>query len=787
MQGATSSGWLRTGVALSAPTNPNGVSTMSRRIIGRWRDYSSSELAPVLRPERIETIDTDEILLARPEIKGSWQWLDLKQRHMRVEANRHIRFGKPHVGEQRPKPAVGLDDSFKQIVMSLLRNVCRRPQQQAPFRKRSRQQPGPHLYDTGLRKRTQEWRWKTSRFLRRECVEAGRKIRELRTLQQQPGLFAIARPVHARAVPHQGEGDRREDIPAERRGGSDGLAISERAGRQQTPGRTVGRLRRQAGIDHAVKRHERLADDLCGKITASGIIGHLRSQGSSKKDFDAASVQRSEKRRATSRAVTPPYRELLLPEQRAHSAEADLADLSRAEDRTHAAKTDLADIGCRTEYGTHPTEAHFADVRGRAEHRAHAAETDFAGVRHVLNNAHLISFLVRYVGSIPAPTLRTTASPTELAKMAWQVAYCPPAFNSHAKVSMALARLQRRAAGMATLILVSAMTAATVSTIYWPQALLVQMRTDFGEPTLVALLPGAILLGYAAGVTALAVASHNLADRNGLAWHAVILVTGIVALTAAPTAMAAVLACMLMGAGCSLTQRLLIIATNTYRPERRAEVIGLLIASGLSGIVVARAWIGDIAQRIGWRHTLVVDAVLIAILIAALFTTKWPELTEPAARPISLPRLWSRYATLRHAALHQAVIFAAFNAGWAVLPILITTTPTTRAVVAGVGALTAIVAGQTARRLRPARLAAIAPLFIAIAAAMTAFVATRLAYVGAMVFIEIGTQLALVANQTRAQAIAPDVGSRGRMASLVTAVGFAGGALGAATANMFSR
>lgn len=352
---------------------------------------------------------------------------------------------------------------------------------------------------------------------------------------------------------------------------------------------------------------------------------------------------------------------------------------------------------------------------------------------------------------------------------------------------MTLAKLQRRTAEMATLALVSCMTMTTVSTIYWPQALLVQMRTELGEPTLIALLPGAILLGYAAGVTALAVASHNLAGRNGLAWHVAFLVTGIVALAAASTAMAAVLACMLVGAGYALTQRLLIIATNTYRPERRAEVIGLLIACGLSGIVVARAWIGDIAQRIGWRHTLVLDAMLIAMLIAALFTTKWPEPTVSVARPISIPGLWSRYATLRHAALHQAVIFAAFNASWAVLPMLTTTTPATRAVVAGIGALTAVVAGQTARRLRPARLAAIAPLFIAIAAAMTAFVATRLAYIGAMVFIEIGTQLALVANQIRAQAIAPDVGSRGRMASLVTAVGFAGGALGAAAASMFAQ
>lgn len=352
------------------------------------------------------------------------------------------------------------------------------------------------------------------------------------------------------------------------------------------------------------------------------------------------------------------------------------------------------------------------------------------------------------------------------------------------KVPMVSAELVRRASDRVTLALISLLTMATVSTIYWPQAMLAQIRADLGEPTVIALLPGASLLGYAGGVTALAVASQNLSSRGGLAVHLAVLVAGLAALAMAPTAMAAVVACMLMGAGCALTQRLLIIATNTHRPEQRAEIIGLVIASGLSGIVVARAWIGDVALLIGWRDTLVLDGLLVMAILAALSTVSWPFSTELVARPISAPLLWRRYPTLRHAALHQAVIFAAFNAGWAILPALTTTTPVIRAVIAGVGALTAIVVGRTARLFRPARLAAIAPLFIAVAAALAAFVTARLALIGAMVCLEIGTQLALVANQTRAQAVAPDVGSRGRMASLVTAVGFVGGALGAAAANM---
>lgn len=334
---------------------------------------------------------------------------------------------------------------------------------------------------------------------------------------------------------------------------------------------------------------------------------------------------------------------------------------------------------------------------------------------------------------------------------------------------------------------VSLFTMVAASSIYWPQAMILQVRGELGEPAIVALLPGATLLGYALGVTSLAVASKNLAGGGGLASHAAILVTGLAALAAAPTATAAAIACLLVGAGCALTQRLLIIATTSNRPERRSEVIGLLIGSGLTGIVVARAWIGEIAVHVGWRQILVLDAFVVSIVAAALLSvsSRKPVLTVP--QPASVTDLWKRYATLRHAAIHQAVIFAAFNAGWAVLPTLSTTAPAARATVAGIGAVTALVAGQAARRLDPGVIAATAPVFIAIAAATAAFVGTQTSLLMAMTCLEIGTQLALVANQTRAQAVAPDVGSRGRMASLVTATGFIGGALGAAAANMLVR
>jgi hypothetical protein len=53
-----------------------------------------------------------------------------------------------------------------------------------------------------------------------------------------------------------------------------------------------------------------------------------------------------------------------------------------------------------------------------------------------------------------------------------------------------------------------------------------------------------------------------------------------------------------------------------------------------------------------------------------------------------------------------------------------------------------------------------------------------------MGLLDAGTQVALVANQTRAQALASSPAMRGRLAAIVTTIGFVGGALGSAIGNL---
>ena len=56
-----------------------------------------------------------------------------------------------------------------------------------------------------------------------------------------------------------------------------------------------------------------------------------------------------------------------------------------------------------------------------------------------------------------------------------------------------------------------------------------------------------------------------------------------------------------------------------------------------------------------------------------------------------------------------------------------------------------------------------------------------------MVLLELGTQVALGANQASAQAGAPSVPVRGRLAAIMTTIAFGGGALGAVIGNLVQR
>ena len=332
----------------------------------------------------------------------------------------------------------------------------------------------------------------------------------------------------------------------------------------------------------------------------------------------------------------------------------------------------------------------------------------------------------------------------------------------------------------------------TVSTLYWAQSVAALTRSEMGPSIWLGLMPSAALAGYAVGVALLASIARDLTTANGLGLHALLLGVGLSTAAIAPTAPVVTVACCLIGMGCSLTQRALACATSAVMPSQRGPVIGFVIASGLTGIVLARAVIPTVSATLGWRTVFMLDAALICLLgLAAALAAQRTDRREGEVAPGALPsawRLWQTEPVVRRAALEQACVFAAFNGGWAIFPRVLAQNGVAGAlpmgIVASIGAVTAVLAGWLCRRKRPARVAGVG-LYAVLAAiaGSTAIAATNPLIYPIMIVLDAGTQMALVANQARAQAQATSPAMRGRIAAIVTTIGFAAGAAGAAIGN----
>ena len=332
----------------------------------------------------------------------------------------------------------------------------------------------------------------------------------------------------------------------------------------------------------------------------------------------------------------------------------------------------------------------------------------------------------------------------------------------------------------------------TVSTLYWAQSVAPLARASLGASYWVGLMPSATLAGYAVGVALLASIARDLTTANGIGLHALLLGTGLSAAAVAPTAPLVCIACFVIGMGCSLTQRVLGSATSAVAAGYRGHVIGCVIASGLLGIVLARAVVPTASLSLGWRTMFILDAALVCGigLLAAIATLRvdrrqWEA--DHAPMP-NVATLWRTEPVLRRAALQQACVFAAFNCGWAIFPRALAQHHVAglvpMGVVAALGAVAALFAGWRCARIGPGPVARTGFTMVLVAVGGAVLWGSHWPLTAAlMVLLDTGTQTALVANQARAQARATSPAMRGRLAAMVTTIGFGAGAAGAAIGN----
>ncbi len=340
----------------------------------------------------------------------------------------------------------------------------------------------------------------------------------------------------------------------------------------------------------------------------------------------------------------------------------------------------------------------------------------------------------------------------------------------------------------------------SVATLYYSQPILGVLGTDIhaGERS-VGMVPMLTQLGYALGILLLAPLGDRYDRRTIILTKALLLIVALLLACLAPGVGTLLVASLAIGLAATLAQDI-VPAAATLAPEaQRGRIVGKVMTGLLLGILLSRVLSGLIAEQFGWRAVYGIAAVSIALVgIGA-----WRGLPRFAATTSlrygallgSMLDLWSRYPTLRRAALAQGLLSVAFSAFWSTLAMMLHGSFGLGSAAAGAfglagaaGALAAPLAGRLADRRGPERvtrlgagLAAVSFALLGLGGVVPDSVQLGLLVVSAVGF-DFGIQAALVAHQTIVYGIDPP--ARSRLNALLFTGVFIGMATGAGLGSM---
>lgn len=329
-----------------------------------------------------------------------------------------------------------------------------------------------------------------------------------------------------------------------------------------------------------------------------------------------------------------------------------------------------------------------------------------------------------------------------------------------------------------------------VANIYYNQPLLGLLVADFG-PRAALWVPTASLVGYALGVVGLVPLGDALPRRRLILGQLLALSLALVAAALSPNLATLALASLLVGVLASAAQQAVPFAAELAPDATRGRIVGQVMTGLLSGILLARTASGFVGAHLGWRAVFLaaagVSLGMAAVAAATLPRTARTRRLRYRALMLSILHLARTQPVLRNASLSQALLFAAFNAFWVTLALLVEAEPFNLSaagaglfgVIGVCGALVAPASGRftDTRGARPVvvggSLLVVAAFVVLWAGGTWSLVAVGLG----VLLIDIGINGALIANQTRAYALVP--GARGRINTVLFTMMFVFGALGA--------
>ncbi|RXH54276.1 MFS transporter [Granulicella sibirica] len=340
--------------------------------------------------------------------------------------------------------------------------------------------------------------------------------------------------------------------------------------------------------------------------------------------------------------------------------------------------------------------------------------------------------------------------------------------------------------------------AVGVSTIYYNQPLLIEMRESYhASAGQIGFVTVATQIGYAVGLLCF-VPLGDVLERRALMmrmYGAVAVALLLVAV--APTVMWLLVASVVAGMLASVTHIVLPIAPDLVDHSQRGRAIGIVMTGLLLGILLARTFAGWVSHVTGWRYVFVIAAVLNLAFVPLLYRFM-PSLPprQPLRYSEAMRSLWTLVRTqplLRESCVIGALVFASFSCFWTTLVLLLDSHYSLGAGVAGsfgvvgaAGALVAPIAGRLSDK-RGTRwvvtagmsVLALSYVFLWVEEKITMSTALHVAALAVgVIVLDMGAQMTQVANQTRIFGLVPS--ARSRLNTVYMTVYFSGAAAGSA-------
>jgi predicted MFS family arabinose efflux permease len=356
-----------------------------------------------------------------------------------------------------------------------------------------------------------------------------------------------------------------------------------------------------------------------------------------------------------------------------------------------------------------------------------------------------------------------------------------------------------------------------VSTIYFNQPLLPDMAESYGTTAAhIGFVAVATQVGYAAGLLSFVPLGDILERRSLMLKMYAAVVVALLLVAVAPTLGWLIAASVILGALASVTHIVLPIAPDLVSSRERGRAIGNVMMGLLAGILLARSFAGwvshlpHVVEKLshgsvrlpfwraeGWRYVFVIAALVNAIFIPVIARVM-PKL-PPRQRlryTDAMRSLWTLFRTqplLRESCLIGALIFASFSCFWTTLAFLLDSHYGLGAGVAGsfglvgaAGALVAPLAGRLADK-RGTRFVLTAAMSLLAFSYLLLWGGERASFsfgghiavlVVGVIVLDMGAQLAQVANQTRIFGLVPS--ARSRLNTVYMTMYFSGAAAGSA-------